>query len=516
MKTLRFISAQALVSDAQVAQRSIVYVAQNLYPLLFKASYLQEQATVVHDLVENWPLAEFNISKLLGKTADCEKDLCNRTCQVCLQACLTGLKDYVLNSSSTYSKRLKVVDLTGLNDIEFQPCDCGKALGRWARTELMARTCFDLLVEIQARKLEDLVSDISIEVLMSLFVTQRSYEVVVEALLLRGQCPLKIRCIEFRADSLALRKLFYIIKLAKSETLQKLELVHNIRMEMEHFDFLLSQVPLPLLRSLTLPARTIDVRRMTQGDESLLVKIGQRLSELNFLTELNLAFSTLTGRLRKILSPLKTPLHSLNVSSCCLNHADMAYLANSLHAEYLEVLDLSGHSVADLFPSTFFKLLGRASRTLRILTLEECNISDEHVNLLLLALEPCKNLTGFSFLGNPLTSRSLCRLFELFTEMPLLCKVEFPVPKDCYPPTFTYPLTDENLVKYDRERFAEINQELMVILSRANRHDIVATSPLFGSFDSNIQETCNELSVVLLQSFTDAISNLLTALKQVD
>ncbi|XP_067906161.1 leucine-rich repeat-containing protein 14B-like [Heterodontus francisci] len=516
MKTLRFISAQALVSDAQIAQRSIAYVAQNLYPLLFKASYLLEQAVVVHDLVEKWPLAEFSIGKLLGKTADCEKDLCNRTCHVCLQACLTGLKDYVLNSSMTYSKRLKVVDLTGLNDTEFQACDCGKALGRWGRTELMARTCFDLLVEIQARQLEVLVSDISIEVLMSMFVTQRSYEVVVQALLLRRQCPLKIRCVEFRADSLALRKFFYIINLVQPETLQKLELVHNIRMEMEHFDFLLSQVPFPLLRSLTLPARAFDVRKMTQEDEPLLVTIGERLSEMKFLTELNLAFSTLTGRIRKILSPLETPLNSLNLSSCCLNHADMAYLANSLHAEYLEVLDLSGHSIADLFPSTFFKLLGRASRTLKSLTLEECNIGDEHVNLLMLAIEPCKKLTEFSFLGNPLTSRSLCRLFELFTELPMLCKVEFPVPKDCYPASFIYPLTDENLVKYDRERFEEINDELMVILSQANRNDIVMSTPLFGSFDSNIQETSNELSVVLLQSFTDAISNLLTALKKVD
>ncbi|XP_078054459.1 leucine-rich repeat-containing protein 14B [Mustelus asterias] len=516
MKTLRFISAQALVSDAQIAQRSIACVAQNLYPLLFKASYLLEQAAVVHDLVEKWPLAEFSIGKLLGKTADCEKDLSNRTCHVCLQACLTGLKDYVLNSSTTYSKRLKVVDLTGLSDIEFQACACGKALGRWGRTELMARTCFDLLVEVQARQLDDLVSGVSVEVLMNVFVTQRNYEVVLQALLLRRQCPLKIRCVEFRADSLALRKFFYIIKLVQPETLQKLELVHNIRLEMEHFDFLLSQVPLPLLTSLTLPARTFDVRRMTQEDEPLLVTIGERLSEMKFLTELNVAFSTLTGRIRKILSPLKTPLCSLNVSSCCLNYVDMAYLANSLHAEYLEVLDLSGHSIADLFPSTFFKLLGRASHTLRSLTLEECNLGDEHINLLLLALEPCKRLTEFTFLGNPFTSRSLRRLFELFTELPALCKVEFPVPKDCYPATFIYPLTDENLVKYDRGMFEETKQELMAILSRANRNDIVVSTPLFGSFDASIQETSNELSVVLLQSFTDAISNLLTALKKED
>ncbi|XP_069771301.1 leucine-rich repeat-containing protein 14B-like [Narcine bancroftii] len=516
MKTLRFISAQALVSNAQIAQKSIASVAQNLYPLLFKASYLLEQATVISDLVEHWPLAEFSIRQLLGKTPDCEENLCNRTCQLCLQACLTGLRNYVLHSSETYSKRLKVFDFTGLIDMEFQTCNCGKTLGRWRRTELMARTCFDLLVEIEANQLSSLVSNISIEVLMSMFVTQRNYETVVEALLLRRQCPLKIRCVEFRADSLTLRKVFYIIKLVKPETLQKLELVHNIHLEMEHFEFLLSQVAFPQLRSLTLPARTIDVRRFTPEDESLLVRIGEMLSEMKFLTELSVGFSILTGRIRKILSPLKTPLQALDVSSCSLNHADMAYLANSLHAEYLEVLDLSGHSVAEFFPSTFFKLLTRASCTLTSLTLEECNISDEHINLLILAIEPCKKLKEFRFFANPLTSRSLCRIFEMFTELPLLCKVEIPVPRDCYPASYTYPLPDENLVKYDRERFEEVNHELMVILAQASRNDIVVSTPLFGSFDPHIQETSNEISVVMIQSFKDTISNILTTLNEED
>ncbi|XP_072880755.1 leucine-rich repeat-containing protein 14B-like [Hemitrygon akajei] len=516
MKTLRFICAQALVSNAQVAQRSIASVAQNLYPLLFKASYMLEQYTVIHNLVEKWPLSEFSIKKLLGRTPDCEEDLCNSTCQLCLQACLTGLKSYVLHSSVTYSKRLKKFDLTGLADVEFQACSCGKTLGRWGRTELMARTCFDLLVEIEAACLGPLVSDISIEVLISMFVTERNYETVVEALLLRKQCPLKVTCTELRVDSLTLKKFFYIINLVKPETLQKLELVHNIHMEMEHFEFLLSQVPFPQLRSLTLPTRTFDVRRMTPENESLLVRIGELLSGMKFLTELSLAFSVLTGRIRKILSPLKTPLRSLDVSSCCLNHVDMAYLANSLHAEYLEVLDMSGHSIADLFPSTFFKLLTRASGTLRSLTLEECNISDEHIHLLMLALDPCKRLTEFRFLGNPLTSRSLYRIFEVLTELPVLCKVEVPVPRDCYPASYTYPLLDENLVKYDREKFEEIHHELMAILLQANRSDIVVSTPIFGSFDPNVQETSNEIGVVMLQSFKDALSNILTSFNEMD
>ncbi|XP_055507513.1 leucine-rich repeat-containing protein 14B [Leucoraja erinacea] len=516
MKTLRFMCAQALVSNAQIAKRSIASAAHNLYPLLFKASYMLEQATLIHDLVERWPLAEFSIRKLLGKTPDCEDDLCSRTCLLCLQACVSGLKSYVLHTSDTYLKRLKVFDLTGLVDRESQPCKCGKTLGRWGRTELMARTCFNLQVEVEACQLGSLVSDISVEVLLSLFVTQRNYETVVEALLLRKQCPLKIHCVEFRADSLSLRNFFYIINLVRPETLQKLELVHNVHLEMEHFELLLTQVAFPQLRSLTLPTRTFDVRGITQEAELMLVRIGELLSGMKFLTELSLSFSILTGRIRKILSPLKTPLQVLDVSSCCLNHADMAYLANSLHADHLEQLDLSGHNVADLFPSTFFKLLTRASGTLRRLTLEECNIGDEHINLLMLAVEPCKRLTEFSFLGNPLTSGCLRRMFEVFTELPALCKVELPVPRDCYPASCTYPITDENLVKYDQGKFEEMNQEWMAILVEADRSDIVVSTPIFGSFDANIQETSNEIGVVMLQSFKDAISNILTALNDVD
>uniref|UniRef100_A0A4W3JZF1 Uncharacterized protein n=1 Tax=Callorhinchus milii TaxID=7868 RepID=A0A4W3JZF1_CALMI len=84
MKILKFLSARALVSDAQIAQRSLVHVAQNLYPLFFKPSYFLEQPTVLHDLVESWPSAEFGIAKLLGKTTDCEDDLSDRTRRACL------------------------------------------------------------------------------------------------------------------------------------------------------------------------------------------------------------------------------------------------------------------------------------------------------------------------------------------------------------------------------------------------------------------------------------------------
>ncbi|XP_054847741.1 leucine-rich repeat-containing protein 14B [Eublepharis macularius] len=514
MRSLRFISAEALVSDTRRVRRSLGSVAHNLFPLLFKAGYLQEQGEVIHDLVENWPLPELDVGKLLGKTADHQEDISSRACCVCLASCLTGLKDYVLNCSSPYAKRLKTVDLTGIKDVEVQLCKCQKALGRWARTELLCKICFDLLIDIQRLQPGPSASEISVDVLINLFVTERSYELVVQALLMRCHSPLKIHCVAFRADNLVPRKLFYIIKLAEPSLLRRFEVVHNVRLEMEHLEVLFNNVHFPQLTSLALPARTFDVRRFTPEDEATLARTGEKLSKMTQLTELSLPFSTLTGRIRKLLSPLKTPLKVLDVSNCSLNHVDMAYLANSLHSNHLEVLDISGHDVTDLYPSTFFKLLNHSSHTLKSLTLEECNIQDIHVNMLILGLVPCRKLEEVKFLGNPLSSRALKCLFNIFIDFQRLKYIEFPVPRDCYPNDISYPIHEADLLKFDHQKYERIVEELNMILLRAKREDIKASTPLFGGYDAAVQETGNELGSFLLKSFREALESFSTMLQE--
>ncbi|XP_043921629.1 leucine-rich repeat-containing protein 14B [Protopterus annectens] len=215
-------------------------------------------------------------------------------------------------------------------------------------------------------------------------------------------------------------------------------------------------------------------------------------------------------------SPLKTPLQVLDVANCCLTHVDMAYLANSLHSEHLVELDLSGHSVTELFPSTFFKLLNRASHTLKRLTLEECNIGDGQINMMILGLVSCRRLQEFRFIGNPISSRGLKRLFNMFIGLPQLQYVEFPVPRECYPDDVTYPLDETTLSSYDRNKYEDIRAELQLILVHANREDISVSTPLFGSFDPNIHETSYELGVGMLQSFKDALASFVTSLKNVN
>ncbi|NXA33959.1 LR14B protein, partial [Eudromia elegans] len=514
MKSLRFICAEALVSNTEFARQSLGSVAHNLFPLLFKASYLLERGEVIHDLVENWPLVDLHMGKLLGKTADYPEDLSHRTCSVCLESCLTGLRDYVLHPPSPYTKRLKVVDLTGIKDVEVQSCACKKPLGRWARTQLLAKLCLELLLHPHRGQPGPGAAAMSVDVLVDLFVTERNYELVVQALLTRRSCPLKIRCVALRADSLALHKFLYVVRLTDPSALRKLEVVHNVRLEMEHLEALLSSLRFPRLASLTLPARTFNVRRLTAAGEPVLAAIGEKLSEMTHLTELSMAFSILTGRVRKLLSPLKTPLKALDVSNCSLNHADMAYLANSLHSNHLEVLDLSGHNIPDLYPSTFFKLLSHSSSVLRSLILEECNIQDSHVNMLIFGLSPCRKLQEFKFLGNPLSSEALKHLFRFFCELPMLKNVEFPVPRDCYPMGTTYPIDDANLCNFNRQKYDSVAEELKGILLQANREGVQASTPLFGSYDAAVEETNNELGTYLMRSFKETLEKFTNSLKE--
>ncbi|XP_069805945.1 leucine-rich repeat-containing protein 14B [Dendropsophus ebraccatus] len=514
MKTLRFLAAESFISNQEYAKRHIRSAAHNLYPLLLKACYLHEKEEVVAMLVENWPQQDFNFGKLLGKTLDYPEDISHWACQRSLSACLKGLKNYVLNLSTTYSKRLKVVDLTAIQDIEFQPCQCKKSLGRWARTEMISQLCFELLIEMQRLDFSPSIFDIDIDIFCNLFVTEKNYELVVQALLMRCHCPLKIRCVDFRVDNLALRKLFYILKLVEPDSIHKLEIVHNVRLELYHLDVLLTNLTFPQLRSLTLPTRTFNVIHYTAEDDAVLSTIGEKLSNMVHLTELSVSFSTLTGRLRRLLSPLETPLKVLEVGNCSLNQVDMAYLANSLHAENLELLDLSGHNITELFPSTFFKLLQKASSTLKTLVLEECDIGDMNIHLMEMGMVHCLKLEDFKFLHNPLTTISLRRIFRVLINLPMLKYVEFPVPKDCYPPDVSYPLDEATLVKFDQQKYNTVKESLQRILVQAGREDIAAVTPLFGSYDSAIEETSKELGAGLLTSFRDALHSFTTSLQE--
>lgn len=296
MRSLRFISAEALVSHPQLVQENLTNIAYNLYPLLFKASYLLEQADVTRALLSHWPLEEFRLAVLLRPNTDHPEDLRDRTCKACLEACMQGIADHVLKSGSN---RLRVADFTGIQDVQVQQCPCGRALGRWGRTKVLARTCCQL-------QGQPCTAGHPIEVFADLFVTEGNFDMVVQALKpSSGPAPLHVCCPSLRADSLSPGQLLQVLGLAGPGNLRKLEVVHNVRLHAGHVQQLLAQVGFPQLTSLTLPTKAFDAPPTCapnpEGEDLLLTSIAWELSQMNQLTELSVAFSTLTGKIQTLL-----------------------------------------------------------------------------------------------------------------------------------------------------------------------------------------------------------------------
>ncbi len=207
----------------------------------------------------------------------------------------------------------------------------------------------------------------------------------------------------------------------------------------------------------------------------------------------------------------------MELANCCLNRVDMTYLSNSLHSEALVRLDISGHDIFSSFSTSFHKLLSRCSATLASLTLEECNIEDEHMGAFTDALACCQALEEVKLLGNPLTSAALRRLIStLSAGFPKLKYIELPIPRECYSEDVTYPLDDAVLLRYNRELFQDVRGQLMGILEGAGRGSVEVCTPLMGAYDPDISETSNELGVSILKSFNNVIGNFIGTITDVD
>ncbi|XP_072432513.1 leucine-rich repeat-containing protein 14-like isoform X1 [Chiloscyllium punctatum] len=523
MHSLVFFCAQKVISDYASTRKALDYIPREIYPVLFKAAFLDIRTLVLRDVVQRWPFGVLNFSTILKKCKHCDRDVIReKPNKQCLQAVIMGVKDYLLNElrqSRSASNRktkastsqdsiklrkhrlLRVVDLTGLQDDgDRQDAD---TIGQWSRTVALAKACIDISRtsrrdEYSSSKRRkgrsgtaldaNCENQLCVELHANLFITSNSYTTVKDALQIGKSSPLCLKCRDLRAEELSAKKTVSILELLDPVVLRKIELRYN-NLGLAGLNTLFPYFPLfGNLSSLRLPYSNIDVRHMTPEMEESFQSMVSMLGQLPNVKELNLASSRLSGRIRELLNVLQKSLESLELAYCYLLPADATYLANSHHAPYLKKLDLSGNNLSDVLLGPFCQILQHSSTSLVYLDIMECRVMDRQLTTFLPALGLCSQLQYFSCFCNPISSQGLKALLHTAVQLPVLKVVVHPIPVDCYEEGLPWPPSTYDLIDYsiDQEKLSRVDAELNEIRLKAVRTDILTTVELYNDFSLDI------------------------------
>uniref|UniRef100_A0A8D2LSR2 Leucine-rich repeat-containing protein 14 n=1 Tax=Varanus komodoensis TaxID=61221 RepID=A0A8D2LSR2_VARKO len=462
MHSLVFLCAQKVVSHYATLQDALGFLPKELYPVLFKAAFMDKRTPSLQQLVQAWPFPVLSFQKLLRRCQHCERALIReKPNKLCIQAVILGvvtLLGYPQVAGFTQPgkqprTRLQVLDMTGLQDEGQGP----ESMSLWSRT-----------------------CPVSVDVWVDLFVNSTSYGVLKDALQTNSSNALRLRCRNFRAEELSIASTVGLLEFLDPAGVRQVDLRFNnlglsgLRVVLPHL------AKFTNLASLKLPYSNIDVRRLTVGMEGSLQYFATQLSRLSCLKELNLGSSRLSGKLRQLLGDLQSPLESLELAFCYLLPNDFAYLSQSLHTPALKKLDLSGNNLSDGLLQPFQGLLTEAASTLLHLDIMECRLMDTHLNLLLPALCRCSRLRYLGVFGNPISAKGLKNLLHRVVGLLDLKLVIYPYPVDCYGEDLPWPPTSSNLLNgsVDEVKFARISNELQQMLLSANRADAVWTTNL--------------------------------------
>ncbi|XP_048467925.1 leucine-rich repeat-containing protein 14 isoform X2 [Rhincodon typus] len=509
MHSLVFFCAQKVISDHASTRKALDYIPREIYPVLFKAAFLDIRTLVLRDVVQRWPFSVLNFSTILKRCKHCDRDVIReKPNKQCLQAVIMGVKDYLLNElrqnrppSSRKHRLLRVVDLTGLQDDgDRQDAD---TIGQWSRTVALAKACID--VSRTSRRDEyssskrrksrsgtaldaNCENQLCVEFHANLFITSNSYTTVKDALQIGKSSPLCLKCRDLRAEELSAKKTIGILELLDPVVLRKIELRYN-NLGLSGLSTLFPYFPLfANLSSLKLPYSNIDVRHMTPEMEESFQSLVSMFSQLPNVRELNLASSRLSGRIRELLNVLQQSLESLELAYCYLLPMDATYLANSHHAPYLKKLDLSGNNLSDVLLGPFCQILQHSSTSLVYLDIMECRVMDRQLTAFLPALGLCSQLQYFSCFCNPISSQGLKALLNTAVHLPVLKVVVHPIPVDCYEEGLPWPPSTYDLIDYsiDQEKLSRVDAELHEIRLKAVRTDILTTVELYNDFSFDV------------------------------
>ncbi|KAG8134055.1 hypothetical protein E2320_011794 [Naja naja] len=437
MYSLVFLCAQKVVSHYTTLQDALGFLPKELYPVLFKAAFMDKRTPSLQQLVQTWPFPVLSFQKLLRKCQHCERALIReKPNKLCIQAIILGVDEgHGPESMSLWSRTVTLAK--ACLDVSKQQSKCLK------RSSKRRKGPYSSSVALPAPQ------PVSVDVWVDLFVNSTSYVVLKDALQINSGNALRLRCRDFRAEELSIASTVGLLEFLDPAGVRQVDLRFNnlglsgLRVVLPHLTKFTN------LASLKLPYSNIDVRRLTVGMEGSL-------------------------------QDLRSPLESLELAFCYLLPNDFAYLSQSLHTSALKKLDLSGNNLSDSLLQPLQGLLTEAASSLLHLDIMECRLMDSHLNLLLPALCRCTRLRYLGVFGNPISAKGVKNLLHKTVGLLDLRLVIYPYPVDCYGDDLPWPPTSSNLLNgsVDEEKFSRVSNELQQMLLSANRGDAIWTTNL--------------------------------------
>ncbi|NWU87451.1 LRC14 protein, partial [Onychorhynchus coronatus] len=472
-----------------VAHYPLPPVPDDLYPVLFRAAFLDGRPQVLWDLVAKWPFPDLTFQKMVGS-----RELLQDHSKLCIRSVVGAAAEQLrldLEQPGCDSRRccLRTLDMTGLPD------------GRSGRsgTVALAKACLELSKhrresrEFQKRgakrhrgrsgRAAAAPCSSSLDAHADFFVNDVSYRILRDALRSGNAGPLRLKCREFRAEKLSADKVAKLLKSLDPCGVRRVELRFSILELISVFLVVLSLSKFPDLRSLRLQYSKEDAWGKMPRWPPDMQDFVEELGYLPSLRELQLGSFSFSGNLRQFLGKLQAPLESLELPFCSLLPEDFAFLSQSFHAPALKRLDLSGHDFSQTLLQHLRDLLEKASASLLHLDLMECRLTDSHLDSLLASLRRCSRLRCLRLFGNSLSTAALKEFLRESTALPALRLLGYPIPADCYLPK-RYPrrcgsrwVLERRLDPYCWEA---ASAELRRILESSGRSDVVWTHDPYG------------------------------------
>ncbi|XP_005062447.1 PREDICTED: leucine-rich repeat-containing protein 14-like isoform X2 [Ficedula albicollis] len=463
-----------------VAQRPLPALPPHLYPVLFKAAFLDGRPLVLQDLVATWPFPELHFKRLVGQPGQWSDNPFGDCIEAFIQAVVEQLQQELKEPGHQSRCRLRVLDMTGVPDDPYETYF-------YSSTKAFATAYVELSKHQQqfqkhrpnwhngcsgGATAAAALQPPGMDVLIDLYVGKNSYEILYNALQTRPAGPLRLKVCEFHSEYNSASEIVTLLDSLDPSCLRRVELYCNFFGFPELSEILPHLSRFLELRSLKLQDIGMYGRHLRPEPANATHDVGRQLGMLSSLRELNLTGTGLSGNLSQILCDLQDQLESLELAFCSLLPADLTFLSQSFHAPALKRLVLNGHNISQGLLEPFRLLLEETSASLLHLDLTDCHIDDSHLDALLPTILCCSRLRFLGLHGNSLSTAAIKNLLQKTLELPDLHLVVYPAPKDCYRLEL---MASVSCLIEDEELLAVTTAEISQLLANSGRTNLIWT-----------------------------------------